>query len=220
MVPGSPAGPLSVAHFLGYLLEVPVFWLIGQFHAKWTRDWSYQDAVLRPSRSSPRAAHEPVLLPGVGWPLPGSQRPLSRKQGGDPQKWPPARAAPGALGVGRGPDLCQNPVVCQPGLRSGDPTLLTKAWAQAQNPPRQRVAVSSGRCWRPAGPSRATCHLSRSVLRQERSVLDFSLTAGSAPGPWAWRVAGRGLTRSSRGRGLPWWPALRSKLSAYFLCQP
>lgn len=29
MVPGSPAGPLSVAHFLGYLLEVPVFWLIG-----------------------------------------------------------------------------------------------------------------------------------------------------------------------------------------------
>ena len=38
VVPGSPARPLSVAHFLGYLLEVPVFWLIGQFHAKWTRD--------------------------------------------------------------------------------------------------------------------------------------------------------------------------------------
>lgn len=42
-----------------------------------------------------------MLAWAARWPLPGSQRSLSHKQGGDPQKRPPARAAPGTRG-GRG----------------------------------------------------------------------------------------------------------------------
>lgn len=77
-----------------------------------------------------------MLAWAARWPLPGSQRPLSRKRGVDPQKRPPARAAPGTLGVGWRPDLCQYPMVCQPGLRSGGPHFFDKGHRLRPRTPR------------------------------------------------------------------------------------